>query len=178
MGNGHELDEIDRRLLELLQLDCKTALSRLGDDVGLSAPAVMERVRKLEQAAVITGYHARVDPVRVGLGITAFIGLSINYPKDIQRFVAELAKRPEVLECHHITGGHSLLLKVRTQNTATLEGAISALREVEGVTQTETMVVLSTASEKHHVPTATVAPPIPPSPKAGRRNGRPSRRGD
>ncbi|MEQ9077059.1 MAG: Lrp/AsnC family transcriptional regulator [Sandaracinaceae bacterium] len=145
------LDPIDRELLDALQDDCKTPLNKLGDRVGLSAPAVMERVRKLEAAGVITGYHAAVDAKEVGLDITAFIGVSINYPKDIERFLSELGARPEVQECHHITGGHTLLLKVKTRNTASLERVISALREVEGVTRTETMVVLSTASERSRV---------------------------
>ena len=146
------LDDIDRQLLAALQDDCKQPLSKLGDRVGLSAPAVMERVRKLESAGVISGYHAKVDGRRLGLDITSFIGVSINYPKDIEHFLRELAERPEVLECHHVTGGHTLLLKVKTKNTASLERLISRLRQVEGVTRTETMVVLSTAAESASVP--------------------------
>ncbi len=145
------LDAIDRELLEALQRDCKTPLAKLGERVNLSAPSVMDRVRKLEAAGVITGYHAAVDGRRVGLDITAFIGISINYPNDIEHFLAQIADRPEVLECHHVTGGHSLLLKIKTKNTASLEGLISSLQRVDGVTGTETMVVLSTATERARV---------------------------
>lgn len=157
------LDDIDRQLLVALQADCKQPLSKLGEQVGLSAPAVMDRVRKLESAGVITGYHAAVDGRRLGLDITSFIGVSINYPKDIDHFLRELAGRPEVLECHHVTGGHTLLLKVKTKNTASLERLISRLRQVEGVTRTETMVVLSTAAEGSSVPLGEleVAPETP-----------------
>lgn len=146
------LDDIDRQLLVALQADCKQPLSKLGEKVGLSAPAVMDRVRKLETAGVITGYHAAVASRQLGLDITSFIGVSINYPKDIDHFLRELSERPEVLECHHVTGGHTLLLKVKTRNTASLERLISRLRQVEGVTRTETMVVLSTAAEGSSVP--------------------------
>lgn len=152
------LDDVDHRLIEALQEDCKQPLGRLGELVGLSAPAVMERVRKLEGTGVITGYHAAVDGRRLGLDITSFIGVSINYPKDIDRFLEELAGRPEVLECHHVTGGHTLLLKVKTRNTASLERLISRLRQVEGVTRTETMVVLSTATESSRVPLGELEP--------------------
>jgi Lrp/AsnC family leucine-responsive transcriptional regulator len=152
------LDDIDRVLIEALQEDCKVSLSKLGERVGLGAPAVMERVRKLESAGVITGYHAAVEGRRLGLDITAFVGVSINYPKDIVGFLQTVASRPEVMECHHITGGHTLLLKVKTENTASLERVISALRESEGVTRTETMVVLSTAAETFRVPLPEVEP--------------------
>lgn len=146
------MDAVDRTLLDALQEDCKTSLNKLGEKVGLGAPAVLERVRKLESAGVITAYQAVLDGKRLGLDITAFVGVSINYPKDIAKFLTMVAKRPEVLECHHVTGGHTLLLKVKTENTASLERAISALREVEGVTRTETMVVLSTAAESARIP--------------------------
>jgi Lrp/AsnC family transcriptional regulator, leucine-responsive regulatory protein len=151
-------DAIDLCLLAALQADCKTSLGRLGERVGLSAPAVMERVRKLESAGLITGYHAALDGRRLGLDITAFVGVSINYPKDIDRFLAQVAKRPEVLECHHVTGEHTLLLKVKTNNTASLERVISDIRAVDGVTRTQTMVVLSTAAETQRVPLPEPAP--------------------
>lgn len=163
-----ELDDIDRALIEALQADCKTSLGKLGERVGLSAPAVMERIRKLEAGGVITGYHALVDGKRLGLDITAFVGVSINYPKDIDRFLASVATRPEVLECHHITGAHTLLLKVKTQNTASLEKVISAVRQVEGVTRTETMVVLSTDVETHKVPLPAKAEEETPVPTKAR----------
>ncbi len=153
-----QLDEIDRVLLEALQADCKISLGKLGERVDLSAPAVMERVRKLENAGFITGYHAALDGRRLGLDITAFIGISINYPKDIDRFLEQMGSRPEVLECHHVTGEHTLLLKVKTANTASLERVLSALRAVEGVTRTQTMVVLSTAAETSRVPLPEAAP--------------------
>ncbi len=165
------LDEIDCSLLTSLQEDCKTPLNKLGEKVGLSPQAVMERVRKLEGAGVVTGYHAAVDGRALGLDITAFVGVSINYPKDIESFLSKVAARPEVLECHHVTGGHTLLIKVKTANTASLERVISSLREVEGVTRTETMVVLSTAAETSRVPLSEVEP-APPGAANKRRHAR------
>jgi len=146
------LDAIDRELLDVLQRDCKTPLAKLGKRVGLSAPSVMDRVRKLESAGVITGYHANVDGRTVGLDITAFIGVAINYPNDIEHFLAEIDERPEVLECHHVTGNYTLMLKVKTRNTASLEQLISSVRRIDGVTGSETMIVLSTATERARLP--------------------------
>ena len=155
------LDAIDRSLVTALQDDGRASLAQLGKLVGLSAPSVMERVRKLESAGVITGYHAAIDGRALGLDITSFIGVSINYPKDIDGFLARLSERSEVLECHHVTGGHTLLLKVKTRNTASLEVLISSLRRIEGVTRTETMVVLSTAAESLRVPLEALEPAPP-----------------
>jgi len=152
--NGNGLDEIDRRILGLLQVDCKTPLAKIGEKVGLSAPSVVERVRKLEGEGFITGYHAALDARRLGVDITAFIGVSIGHPKGILTFEQQLPKLPDVLECHHVTGGYTLLLKVKTRDTAALEGLIRVLRSIEGVERTETSVVLSTKVERTGVGTA------------------------
>lgn len=142
------LDEIDRRILELLQMDCKLPLAKIGERVGLSAPSIVERVRKLESEGFITGYHAHLDARRLGMDITAFIGVSVVHPKSITVFETQLAQLPDVLECHHVTGGYTLLLKVKTRDTQSLERLIQALRSIEGVERTETSVVLSTKVER------------------------------
>lgn len=146
------LDAIDAQLLEALQHDCKTPLAKLGERVGLSAPSVLERVRKLEQAGVLVGYHARVDARRVGLDITAFVWVALNYPRDRDAFSEEVVRLPAVLECHHVTGGSTLLLKVRARNTRDLETLISRIRRIDGVERTETNIVLSTQTEHARVP--------------------------
>ena len=88
----------------------------------------MERIRKLEQAGVITGYCAIVDARRVGLDVTAFIGVSVDFPGRIGAFEQWVAQEARVLECHHVTGGATLLLKVKCANTEGLEDLISAMR--------------------------------------------------
>ena len=143
-----ELDDIDLRILGMLQEDCRTSLVRIGEAAGLSAPAVLERIKKLEAAGVITGYRAILDARRLGLDITAFIGVIISHPTVIGGFEGQLAALDDVLECHHVTGEYTLLLKVKTANTSSLEGLISKIRSLDGVARTETMVVLSTHTER------------------------------
>ena len=146
------LDRIDSQLLQALQLDAKASLAALGDIVGLSAPSVMERVKKLEQAGVILGYHAHVDGRRVGLDLAAFIGVAVQDSArmaDIERWGRD---RAEVLECHHVTGAYTLLLKVKARNTRALEELVNALRAMDSVRATDTMVVFSTAFERTPVP--------------------------
>src|SRR5215813_9065860 len=130
---GVELDDIDLHILEILQEDCRTSLVRLGEQVGLSAPAVLERIKKLEAAGVITGYRALLDARRLGLDITAFIGVIISHPNLIGDFERQVVAVRDVLECHHVTGEYTLLLKVKTRNTSSLEHLISQIRSLDGV---------------------------------------------
>ncbi len=146
-----ELDATDLQILDLLQENCKRPLAFIGEKVGLSAPAVMERVHKMEEAGVILGYVALVDARLLGMDVTAFIGVSVAHPKMIGAFEREVARMEAVLECHHVTGAHTLLLKVRTENTEGLEDLIDRIRSVEGVTRTETNVVLSTQTERTRI---------------------------
>ncbi len=146
-----DLDAIDLQILILLQEHCKVPLAKIGEKVGLSPPAVIERIKKLEDSKVIVGYTALLDARKLGRDITAFIGVSVTHPRTIEEFERQIDSRSEVLECHHVTGGYTLLLKVRTINTSTLEELISQIRSVEGVARTETMVVLSTHTERSQI---------------------------
>ncbi len=96
---------------------------------------------------MIRGYTAILDARKLGKDITAFIGVSINHPKLIGKFEKEIDHLEDLQECHHVTGEHTLLLKVKTNNTSTLEELISKIRSIEGIAHTETSVVLSTHTE-------------------------------
>jgi len=154
------LDDTDVHILGLLQDDCRTPLARLGEHVGLSAPAVLERIKKLEAARVIQGYHAKLDARLLGLDVTAFIGVSTSRPELIERIEQQIGGLDAVLETHHVTGEHTLLLKVKTANTSTLERLISQIRAIEGVARTETVVVLSTHTERSQLELYPTVPPV------------------
>jgi len=141
------IDQIDLKILCILQTDGRRRLADIADEVDLSAPAVMERVKKLEASGVIRGYQALLDGKKVGKDITAFIGVSIGNQRDMERFANQMMRYRDVLECHHVTGDESFILKVRLANTAALEKLLAEIRSVEGVTRTVTKVVLSTAKE-------------------------------
>jgi len=141
------LDYIDLKILSILQTNGRTRLADIAEEVELSAPAVMERVKKLEVRKVIKGYQAVVDGKKVGKDITAFIGVSIGNQRDMDKFAKQMLQHHDVLECHHVTGDESFILKVKSANTASLETLLGEIRSVEGVTRTVTKVVLSTAKE-------------------------------
>lgn len=150
-GEASGLDAIDLQILSILQEHGRIAHVKLGEQVGLSAPSVIERVKKLEDSGIITGYHAAVDAKRLGKDVAAFIGVSIGHPKTIGLFEQTVELLDDVLECHHVTGEYTVLLKVKTRNTSTLEELIRTIRLIEGVTRTETMVVLSTHTERTQI---------------------------
>lgn len=141
------IDQIDLKILSILQNQGRSRLADIADEVELSAPAVLERVKKLEVNGVIKGYQALLDGKKVGKDITAFIGVSIGNQQDIDKFAMQMLRNPDVLECHHITGDESFILKVKSANTTSLEKLLGEIRSVEGVTRTVTRVVLSTAKE-------------------------------
>jgi len=154
MKSGNEAiepDGIDYQIISVLQEHGRIPLTKLAEQVGLSAPSVIERVKKLEDGGIITGYHAAVDARKLGKDVTAFIGVSIGHPRTIGLFEQSVALLDDVLECHHITGEHTVLLKVKTGNTASLENLIRTIRLIDGVTRTETMVVLSTHTERTQI---------------------------
>ncbi|HEU4342933.1 MAG TPA: Lrp/AsnC family transcriptional regulator [Candidatus Binatia bacterium] len=141
------LDAIDLKILSILQSNGRRHLAEIAKEVELSSPAVMERVKKLEAGGVITSYQAVIDGKKVGKDITAFIGVSVGHQRDMEKFWAQMVQRDEILECHHVTGDESFILKVKTANTASLEKLLGEIRSIEGVTRTVTKVVLSTAKE-------------------------------
>ncbi len=141
------LDDIDVKILEMLQQKGRTRRNDLAEAVGLSLPSVSERLRKLEEAGIIRGYFATVDPKKVGRDITAFIFVTMDTSRHYHQFLEHAAASDEILECHAITGEGSHLLKVRTHNTASLEKLLAKVQTWPGVLSTRTNVVLSTAKE-------------------------------
>lgn len=147
------MDPIDRKVLELLTNHGRITWAELGESVGLSPPAVAERVRRLEQRGVIRGYTALLDAQSLGLTLAAFIGVSLERPRYRRAFLEMVQSLPEIQECHHVAGDHDYLLKVRCRNTADLERLISEkIKGLAGVAQTRTTIVLSTCKELSAMP--------------------------
>ncbi|NNE68661.1 MAG: Lrp/AsnC family transcriptional regulator [Pyrinomonadaceae bacterium] len=133
------IDEIDWKILIELQQDARISYAELGRRVGLTTPAVIERVRKLEDAEIITGYRVEIDPTKVGLPVTAFIRMSIT-GVDYSRIIKVVEEAKEVLECHRGTGGDSFIMKVAVASVEHLQEIIDKLTPY-GITTTA--IVLS-----------------------------------
>jgi Lrp/AsnC family leucine-responsive transcriptional regulator len=141
-----ELDLMDAKILEILQGDARVTMAEIGRRIHLSQPAVTERVRRMEAAQVITGYHAHVNPEALGYGITAFVRVA-SRSSDIP--VVKIAEQvPEVIECHAITGEDCVVVKVVASSVKELERVISSLARC-GVTSTS--LILSSSIERRAI---------------------------
>jgi Lrp/AsnC family leucine-responsive transcriptional regulator len=152
MAHKTELDAVDRKIVRQLALDGRASYQAIADEVGLSRPAVMERVKRLEEAGYITGYGARVDRIKAGFPVTAFVAVrytNSDYVGDEPR-MRELEQHPGVLECHHVAGEDCYILKVAAPDLERLQGLLRDLRGTAPHTQmnTRTTIVLSTLFEK------------------------------
>ena len=141
------VDTIDRRLVQLLRGNARMSYAELARQVGLSAPAVHERVGKLEASGVLRGYHADVPPETLGLPVTAFIGVVGDSSGDTEDVLAALRDMPEIESCYFMAGEESFLLKARVGTIAELEQLILRLNRLSGVARTRTAIALSTKWE-------------------------------
>ena len=142
--DGKLLDEVSWHILRELQINARISFAELGRRVGLSSPAVAERVRRLEEAGVITGYHAALDLSKVGQPITAVVLVGNPGDRSDQMLVL-LAEMPEILECHRITGNESFVMKLAVSSVEHLEQVI---RQIEPYGRTTTSLILSSPVPK------------------------------
>lgn len=145
------MDDIDVKILEILQKQGRTRRNDLAEKVDLSLPSVSERLRKLEESEIITGYFAKVDHKKLGKDITAFIVVTVDSSRHFNAVVEHANTVDEILECHAITGDGTHLLKIRTENTASLEKLLARVQSWQGVVKTTTSIVLSTAKETFRI---------------------------
>jgi Lrp/AsnC family transcriptional regulator, leucine-responsive regulatory protein len=144
------IDAVDRRLIELLRANGRASYAELARQVGLSSPAVHERVGKLEAAGVISGYTALFDPAALGVDVTALISVIESDAVDDTGVEEGLRAIPEIEDCWRVAGAEGYVLKVRVRDIPALEATISALNRIRGVARTRTTVVLSTKWEGRH----------------------------
>jgi Lrp/AsnC family leucine-responsive transcriptional regulator len=150
------VDAIDLRLVELLRTNARLSFAELARQVGLSAPAVHERVGKLESSGVVRGYRAEVDQEAIGLGVTALIGVVEESTTDADDLLEQLRTLPEIESCYFMAGVESFLLTVRVGTIAELERLIVRLNRTPGVASTRTAIALSAKWENRPRP---IAPP-------------------
>ena len=157
-GGTARIDATDQALVAALQADGRATWAELGRQVGLSAPSVQERVRRLESTGVITGYHASVDPATLGLGMVALVGIHQTDSADQDDVADQLELVPEVEDCWLVAGEETFVVKVRVADVDALERALRALRRVPGVARTRTTVVISTRWQGRPLPVSAGSP--------------------
>jgi Lrp/AsnC family leucine-responsive transcriptional regulator len=141
------LDDLDNKLLKILQLKGRTKRNELAEEVNLSVPAVSERLKKLEDHGIIEGYFAKVNRQAYGLDILAFIYVIMESSQHYKDLIKNVEHHRQILECHSVLGEGSHLLKVLVRNTETLEKLLGEIQSWPGVISTKTTYVLSTIKE-------------------------------
>jgi len=140
------MDEIDRRILELLVADGRASVTSLAERVGLGASATSERLRRLERAGVIAGFRAEIDPVAIGRSIDTLIDIQLAPGSSFGHLDGDLASLPEIVDAVHVTGQWDYQLRARCRSIEDLEHLIRRLKEDLGVRETSTRVVLRTVA--------------------------------
>ena len=148
------LDQIDRLILQALQENGRIKKSDLAREVGMSVPAVAERMKKMHDLGIILGYSAQVDPRLLGMDVGAIITLISEQSTNYSEVIEHAARHPEVLECMSVTGDGSHLLIVRTADTASLENLLREIQSWPGVTRTQTRLILSHYKRGGAIPVA------------------------
>ena len=144
-ASERDLDRIDRKLLARLQLDGRTPVSQLAREVNLTVTPTLERVRRLESGGYIEGYFARLNPGKLGLGLLAYVEVSLDRttPDAFDRFKQVALAHDEVMECHMVAGGFDYLLKIRVTDMESYRRFLGdRLAAVRGVQQTHTYFVM------------------------------------
>jgi len=142
------IDEIDSKIIELLQDNARIAQADVARAVGLAPSAVLERIRKLETRGVIRGYTALVDPRTLGQGMLAFVSVRTEESPGDDSVARALAQCPEVLELHHVAGDDCYLLKVRARDAEHIGHLLRhRFGRIPGVRSTRTTIVLETVKE-------------------------------
>jgi Lrp/AsnC family leucine-responsive transcriptional regulator len=146
------MDFMDKRILDVLQEHGRATVLEIAKRVKLSSPRVSERLKRLEKGGYIKRYVAILDEKKFGKHITAFVHVFVKYPKYFPGFISRIRELPQVLECYRITGNHSCLLKVTVEDPEALDRLLTEqIREIEGVINTTTEIVLSKMKEETKV---------------------------
>ena len=150
-----KIDKIDKKILEILQRNAKITNAQLSKEIGLSPAPTLERVRKLESKGIISGYNAKLDMSKIGLGVSTFVMVTLkgHNKKNLVSFLDKIKDVDNVIECHHITGSADFILKVVSQNIESYqELMLETVSEIEVTDSLQSMVILSTFKDSKVMP--------------------------
>ena len=150
-----KIDKIDKKILEILQRNAKITNAQLSKEIGLSPAPTLERVRKLESKGIISGYNAKLDMSKIGLGVCTFVMVTLKEQnkKNLVSFLDKIKDVNNVIECHHITGSADFILKVVSENIESYqELMLETVSEIEVTDSLQSMVILSTFKDSKVMP--------------------------
>ena len=147
------IDDIDLRILDMLQRNGKLSQAKIAGAVGLTTPSVNERIKKMERHGMIKGFVALLDHEKMGLPLTAYIDVALEHPRFEKSFLDDLEKLLAVQECHYLAGDFAYRLKVKAANPAALADFLQQrLLAIRGVQRARTCLSLSSKKESTLLP--------------------------
>ena len=150
-----KIDTIDKKILKTLQKNAKITNARLSKEIGLSPAPTLERVRKLETRGIISGYHAKLDKSKIGLGVSTYVMVSLksHNKKNLDLFIEKIKDVENIVECHHITGSGDFILKVVAKDIESYQKLmLEKVSEIESTDSLQSMVILSTFKDNKERP--------------------------
>ena len=150
-----KIDRTDKKILEILQKNAKITNAKLSKQIGLSPAPTLERVRKLESRGIISGYHAKLNMSKVGLGVSTFVMVSLkgHNKKNLQSFLDKIKDVENIVECHHITGSGDFILRIVAEDIESYqELMLDKVSEIEVTNSLQSMVILSTFKDNKVIP--------------------------
>jgi len=150
--NNRKIDELDLKILNILQDDGKVSNAEIARKVGKAPSAVLERVRKLRRNGIISGYECIVNHKMLGRSLTAFTSIRVEEGVGATEVGERLAELPEVLEVHYTAGRDSYLVKVRVEDTEALQATLAKFGTIAAVRDTNSTIVLTTVKESRVIP--------------------------
>lgn len=147
--SNYQIDRIDQKILAFLVKNARMPFLEIARECGVSGAAIHQRVKKMESLGIITGSRLLVKPQALGLNVCAFVGMSLSQANKYNEVVESLRKLPEIVECHFITGQHSLLIKLYCfNNDHLMKTLLDTIQNIPGVEKTETWVSLEETIER------------------------------
>lgn len=145
----NQIDQIDQKILSFLVKNARMPFLEIARECGVSGAAIHQRVKKMENLGIITGSRLLVKPKTLGLNVCAFVGIELSEPNMYSQVTESLRKIPEIVECHFVTGKHSLLVKLYCFNHDHLmQILLNTLQNIPGIAQTETFISLDQTIER------------------------------
>lgn len=155
MASNLKLDQIDRKILVILQSSAKITNAQLSKEIGLSPAPTLERVKKLETSGILKSYHAKVDTDKIGLGVSTFVLVSLkgHNKENIDSFLNEINNIEEIIECHHITGSGDFMLRIIAKDISSYQRLmLEKVSNINVVDNMQSMVILSTFKDSKVIP--------------------------
>jgi Lrp/AsnC family transcriptional regulator for asnA, asnC and gidA len=148
-ANKYQIDDVDRKILTHLVNNARIPFLEIARECGISGAAIHQRVKKMEDSGIIEGSRFIVKPEALGLGVCAFVGVTLDHAHTYKTVVKDIEKVPEVLECHFITGAYTFLIKLRcTDHDHLMDILINTFQNIPGIAKTETFISLDQLIDK------------------------------